>query len=87
MAKQIDPLKVITDAPKPVVDHLTRHRDSAVKRFPLLFTMLATFGVVATLYGFQRLIDKVDWLSRNPVVMLVTGVIVLLITGTLYKKL
>ncbi len=86
MKLPVDP-KNITEVPKPVVDKLSHHRDSAVKRFPLLFTMLGTFGVVATLYGFQRLIDKVHWLADNPVVMLATGLVILLLTGTLYKKL
>jgi hypothetical protein len=29
-----------------------RLRDSAVTRFPVLFVLLTTFGVVATFYGF-----------------------------------
>jgi hypothetical protein len=33
------------------------------------------------------LIDKFDYLSRNPVISLTAGVLVLFLTGTLYKKL
>lgn len=86
MALSVDPKKVV-DLHKPVVDKLAEHRDSAFSRFPLLFALLGTFGLVATLYGFERLIDKVDWLADNPVVLLGTGLIVLIITGSLYKKL
>jgi hypothetical protein len=49
--------------------------------------MLATFGVVSTLYGFERLIDKIDIFSENPIILLSVGIITLVLTGTLYKKL
>ena len=66
---------------------LTKKRDNAFRRFPLVFTLLGTFGVVSTFYGFQHLIDKVPILANNPIYTLVIGVVVLLFTGTLYKKL
>lgn len=69
------------------LSELTRRRDSAFKRYPLVFTLLATFGLVSTLYGFQHLIDKVPVLANNPIVALVAGLIILFLTGTLYKKL
>ncbi len=80
------PQRVI-DVPKPVVDRLARGRDSAFGRFPLLFTLLAAFGFVATTDGFQRLIAKIPFLAKNPSITLIVGLITLLITGTLYKKL
>lgn len=66
---------------------LAEKRQSVFERFPLLFTMLATFGVVATFYGFEGLINKVDVLADNPFILLGAGVSTLVITGTLYKKL
>ena len=74
-------------AEEKVVSRLARRRESAFNRFPLLFTLLATFGVVATFYGFERLIDKIDFFSDNPFILLGAGIITLIITGTLYKKL
>jgi len=62
-------------------------QQNAFKRFPLLFTMLAAFGVVITYNGIHDLVQKVDWLNRNPVVTLIVGILILLFTGTLYKKL
>jgi hypothetical protein len=70
-----------------VVGGLLRRRQNAFHRFPLLFTLLATFGLVSTLYGFERLIDKVTFLSDNPFILLGVGILTLIITGTLYKKL
>lgn len=70
-----------------VVQKLFQERQTAFHRFPLLFTLLTTFGFVATLYGFEHLINKIDLLANNPFIMLASGVLILLITGTLYKKL
>ena len=82
----VDPKKVV-ETPKPVVDRLTRRRNSTFNRFPLLFTLLGAFGVVATFYGFERLIDKLDFLADNPLILLGIGILTLIFTGTLYKKL
>jgi uncharacterized integral membrane protein len=60
---------------------------SSLQRFPLLFTLLAAFGLVATFYGFEGIIDRIDILADNPIILLGVGVSILAITGTLYKKL
>ena len=86
MKLPIDPKKVI-DVPKPVVGKLASRRDSAFNRFPLLFTLLGAVGVVTTFYGFERLIDKIDLLADNPFILLASGVLILILTGSLYKKL
>jgi divalent metal cation (Fe/Co/Zn/Cd) transporter len=62
-------------------------RDHAFARFPLLFTLLATFGVVATLYGFQGILEKIPLLAQDPYISLVIGILILVLTGKLYKKL
>jgi hypothetical protein len=81
------PKKVKNVAEEKVVSRLSRGRQSAFDRFPLLFTLLATFGLVTTLYGMEHLIDKVSWLANNPVISLVVGLLLLVVTGALYKKL
>ncbi len=70
-----------------VLTGLVKSRDSAYTKFPLLFTLLGTFGVVATFYGFEHIIDGIPILANNPIILLVVGVTTLAITGTLYKKL
>ncbi len=64
-----------------------QQRDSAFKRLPLLFTLLATFGLMSTFYGFQHIIQKIPVLANNPFIALIVGLVTLLFTGTLYKKL
>ncbi|HUD10627.1 MAG TPA: hypothetical protein VMR28_03060 [Candidatus Saccharimonadales bacterium] len=66
---------------------LIRQRNSVFKRFPLVFALLATFGLVATFYGFQHILQKVPLLANDPYITLIVGVGILLLTGTLYKKL
>lgn len=62
-------------------------RDGAFTRFPIILVFLSTFGLVATLYGFEKLIDQIDYFQEHPAMVLVTGLIMLLITGSLFKKL
>jgi hypothetical protein len=73
--------------PKPLVDKLEQTRKGVFERFPLLFTLLGTFGVVATFYGFEGIIDRVHLLSNNPLILLGVGISTLILSGTLYKKL
>ncbi len=72
---------------KKLVSSVDSRRKAAFERFPLLFTLLGTFGLVATFYGFEAMIDSIDVLADNPWLLLATGVGILAATGTLYKKL
>jgi len=62
-------------------------RDSAFSRFPVVFVLLSAFGLVATFYSFEKLIDKSEFFSNHPEVLLLIGLSTLTFTGTLYKKL
>lgn len=66
---------------------LVNTRNSVFARFPLLFTLLGTFGLVTTLYGFQHILQKIPLIANNPFIALATGLVILVFTGTLYKKL
>lgn len=70
-----------------LLEKLAKEKQSTFERFPLLFTMLVTFGTVIVFSGASRLVAKVPFLYDNPIVTLVAGVLILLFTGTLYKKL
>lgn len=76
-----------TKAEERLIEKFVEKRVKAQTKYPLLFIMLVTFGVVATLQGFQRLISEVPLLNDNPIILLVVGICTLLATGTLYKKL
>ncbi|HEX9679531.1 MAG TPA: hypothetical protein VGA08_02840 [Candidatus Saccharimonadales bacterium] len=83
----IDKEKAFLNKEKQLVQKIDTKRQAAFTRFPLLFTLLGTFGLVATFYGFEHLIDRADVLADNPFILLGTGVITLILTGSLYKKL
>lgn len=70
-----------------VITKLVETREGVFMRFPLLFTLLGAFGLVATFYGFEGIIDRIDALANHPVILLVVGISTLIVTGTLYKKL
>ncbi|MDX1765522.1 MAG: hypothetical protein R3313_01065 [Candidatus Saccharimonadales bacterium] len=80
-------LSKLTESEKRIFNRLRQDRQAVFHRFPLLFTLLGAFGLVATFYGFERLIDQIDLFHDNPVILLATGLGVLVFTGTLYKKL
>ncbi len=62
-------------------------RRTVFERFPVLFTLLVTFGAVATLKGFDLLVARLPAYMQQPLVLLTIGVSILILTGTLYKKL
>lgn len=62
-------------------------RTSVLKRFPILFSLLTTFGVATTFLGFEKIVSTIPLFDQNPFVMLILGISILAATGTLYKKL
>lgn len=76
-----------TEAEIRFIKKLDEQRVKTENRFPLVTALLATFGFVSVLYGFEKLIDQNDFLTRNPLLLLTIGLTTLAITGTVYKKL
>ena len=56
-------------------------------RFPTLFLLLVTAGVVMVLFGFERWFDQISLFHNRPYLMILIGLGVLIFTGRLYKKL
>lgn len=76
-----------TDAEERIIKKLADERLLVATRFPLLFGLLITFGFVSTLYGFEKMIDRVPLFTDKPWLLLGMGVVTLLITGAAYNKL
>ena len=81
------PLRTIREKEKAVAQKLTAEKQHVLERFPLLFALLASLGLVSVFYGFEGIIDRIDLFANNPVILLVFGLGLLVFTGTLYKKL
>ncbi len=69
------------------IKKINQKRVTAEARFPLITALFATFGFVSLLSGFEKIIDSIDFLSNNPIVLFMVGLIILVLTGTVYKKL
>ncbi len=78
---------VVTKATTEVDTYIKPIRTSVLKRFPILFSLLTTFGVATTFLGFEKIVSRVSFLDANPFIMLILGISILAVTGTLYKKL
>lgn len=82
-----DSINPIVKAEEKLVQNAVKRRETLAQRFPLVFGLTATFGLVSVLYGFEKLIDRVELFVNNPWILLITGIVLLLVTGAAYKKL
>jgi len=57
------------------------------RRFPLLFFGFVLVGVTATFLGIEQILLQNQLLKEYPWLILLLGLTLLAITGTLYKKL
>ena len=62
-------------------------RTTILKRFPTIFALLVTFGITATFLGIERVILKYQIFEESPWLILTLGILTLVFTGRLYKKL
>ncbi len=77
----------VTKATTEVDTYISPLRKSVLSRFPIIFSLLTTFGVATTFLGFEKIVSNIDFLDRHPMFMLIVGISILAATGTLYKKL
>jgi len=85
--KQVEQVlvKEVDGVAKTVEQKTVRFRKTVLQRFPFLIISLSTFGLVAVLYSFERIIESIPVLADNPYYIFVLGILALAITGTLYK--
>jgi len=65
----------------------TLYQNSILNKFPFLFLILSTFGIIMVFYGFEKILDRVPFLIDSPVAMIIIGFLILILTRTLYRKL
>lgn len=65
---------------------ILRKEQTAFRRFPLLFALMGTFGVVSIFHGLARIIERIPLINNNPFILVALGVVTLIFTGTLYKR-
>ena len=83
----IDPLEEIELTTQKLDAYMHRHNRTVFGRYPLAFSLLGTFGVVTTLYGFEQILDEIPLLRAYPIIPLAAGIFILFVSGSLYKRL
>lgn len=78
---------MVTKTTTTVDSYIEPVRTSVLKRYPILFSLLVTFGVALTFLGFEKLVTQIAFLDNHPLLLLIGGISILALTGTLYKKL
>ncbi len=82
-----DPFKRAEQVVLDVHEEVGRYTKPALSRYPILFAFLTIFSFAAILHGFERVMDGIPFVYEHPFVLLLGGVVVLLLTGSLYKVL
>ena len=78
---------VVSKASQDIDGYIAPIRSSVLSRFPIVFSLLTTFGVATTFLGFEKIVSNIEFLDQHPFIMLILGISILALTGTLYKKL
>jgi hypothetical protein len=87
MNSDIDILKRIEELTARVNQAFAEKSRHVFARYPLTFALLILFGVIMITQGIKDLLLEIPFFQEKPFFMLLFGLIVLIITGTLYKKL
>jgi len=66
---------------------LREERQLVQQKFPLPYAFLAFFGFVSTWAGLYKIIQEIELLNNNPIILIVLGLSILVITGAAYRKL
>ncbi len=83
-----EPLATAVDQTEKKIEEVVAPvRKHVLKRFPILFLLLVTVGVTATMSGMERSLLQISFYQDNPAIVLIIGLGLLVLTGTLYKKL
>jgi len=82
----LDPLEHLERSAREMDEYMRARHRTVFGRYPLLFSLLGSFGVAAIIYGFEELLDQVPLFHDVPVIPLVIGIGILIVTGSLYKR-
>ena len=79
-------LETISHQEERIIRLLRQEQKQARDKFPLVYALVATFGLVAIASGFSKLTERIGFFEENPDILLLVGIIILIITGAVYRK-
>ena len=82
-----DPLHEIENATMRVNQFMENKTQGVFSKYPITFSFLVLFGVMSVLHGFDEIIFKIPLLNNHPIFVFLIGLLILIFTGTLYKRL
>lgn len=85
--EQIDLLKKVEELTSKLNELFNQKGKSVFSRYPLTFILTTVFGFSMVSEGIKGLLEEISYFKGSPSIMLTVGILVLVITGTLYKRL
>lgn len=82
-----DPLHKIEHTAMRVDNFMKNKTRGVFNKYPITFSFLVLFGVMSVLHGFDEIIFKIPLLNKNPILVFIAGLVILIFTGSLYKRL
>jgi hypothetical protein len=82
-----DPLYEIERATMKVNKFMGNKTQGVFSKYPITFSFLGLFGVMSVLHGFDAVIFKIPFLNNHPIFVFIIGLVILIFTGSLYKRL
>jgi len=83
----VDILKHLEDLSNKINTVMAERAKSVFLRYPVTFSLLILMGVIVLHEGLKGVLKKFGVLDIDPMYLLIAGLVILTITGTLYKKL
>jgi len=83
----IDILRHVEEVSNKVNKLMASRADGVLKRYPITFGLLLLLGVIGLHEGLKGLLKNFGLLDINPWFLILAGLIILTITGSLYNKL
>lgn len=83
--KKKDPLQKVEEMVKNIHDSAGKYTQPVLHRYPLLFAFLIIFSVSAIMHGFSDFISEFEYFTLHPGVLMFIGILVLILTGKLYR--
>ena len=82
-----DPIEQVEKIVKNINDGAAKYTKPVFAHYPLIFAFLITFGATCIIEGLRFFFEEFKFFKENPSVLILIGLLILILTGSLYKKL